>query len=506
MASALTERGSGVLLHLTSLPSRFGIGDLGPAGRNFIDWLEGGRQTYWQILPLNPTRPEHGNSPYYSFSAWAGNPLLISPEELAGQGLLTEADLSAQPEPPPGPVSFEDVTAGKAGLLDRAFYRFQERGDETAFKRFCEDNSAWLNDFALFSVLKDRFRDQAWSRWPAALRDRNKEALEAAWREEKKAVEKVCWLQYVFFDQWLALKDYGRSKGVKVIGDAPIYVTHDSVDVWAHPHLFQLDPKGRPLVVAGVPPDYFSQTGQRWGHPIYSWPALQEQGYAWWLDRLDHNLKLFDLLRIDHFRGLVGYWEIPAQEQTAVKGRWVEAPAADFLSAVAERFPEAPLIAEDLGVITPDVTEIRRRFGLPGMALLLFAFGPDLPTNPYAPHNIEPDTVVYTGTHDNNTAQGWFEEEASPEEKSRLLSYLGREVDQAEIHWELIRLAMMSVARTAILPMQDLLGLGQEARMNRPAKRKGNWRWRLKAEELSPVLADRLAEMTKIYGRTGRLF
>ena len=308
-------------------------------------------------------------------------------------------------------------------------------------------------------------------------------------------------LQYVFFQQWNSLRSYCNQRGIQIFGDIPIYVEHDGVDVWTNPELFKLDNGKKPQVVAGVPPDYFSETGQRWGNPIYRWDVLKDTGYAWWIRRLQHNIKLFDLIRIDHFRGFVGYWQVPAGEANAINGRWVEAPAEDFLNALLRRFPQLPIIAEDLGVITPDVREIMHRFELPGMKVLLFAFGDDLPTNPYIPHNLPRNCVLYTGTHDNNTTRGWFEREAAPEIKERLFRYLGREVPAEYIHWELIRLAMMSVANMVIFPMQDILGLGEEARMNRPATSQGNWQWQLSPEQLTPSLAERLLGMTELYGR-----
>jgi len=350
-------------------------------------------------------------------------------------------------------------------------------------------------------ALKSHFGGKAWSEWPQDIRDRQPQALQSAKKELYETVEKERFLQYLFFKQWGSLKDYCKEKNIQVIGDIPIYVNHDSVDVWAHPELFKLDDEKRPYVVAGVPPDYFSETGQLWGNPIYQWDVLKEKEYDWWVQRIAQTLKVYDLLRIDHFRGLVAYWEVPATEKTAINGNWIEAPVMDFLNHLTRRFPSLPIIAEDLGVITPDVREIMHHFELPGMKLLLFAFGDDLATNPYIPHNLPRNCVAYTGTHDNNTIRGWFEKEATPEIKRRLFRYLGRNVPVEELHWELIRLVMMSVANVTIFPMQDILGLGEEARMNQPSTLEGNWQWRLLPDLLTPDLTSTLREMTETYGR-----
>ena len=494
-------RGSGVLLHLTSLPSPFGIGDMGPWAYKFIDFLAESKQSYWQILPLNPTNLEHGNSPYYSTSAFACNALLISPELLVQDGLLDQQDLSHLDKFPEERVDYYKAKAYKEKLLHQAFEHFKTRKEPHEYEDFRAQNAQWLDDYALFTALKSHFKGEVWSEWPEAIRERRPADLQPIKKELDDEIEKEVFLQYLFFKQWHTLKNYCNEKGIGVIGDMPIYVVHDSADVWIYPELFKLDNEKRPYAVAGVPPDYFSETGQLWGNPVYKWDVLQARGYDWWIQRLEYNFKLFDFVRIDHFRGFVSYWEVPADEKNAIHGKWVKAPAEDFFSVVLDKFPKAPIIAEDLGLITPDVWEVMDHFGFPGMKVLLFAFGEDLPTNPYAPHNHIENCVVYTGTHDNNTARGWFEKEAKPEEKRRLALYLGREITGEEIHWELVRLAMMSVANTAIVPMQDILGLGEESRMNLPAKRDGNWKWRLLPDQLTPSLAEKLLEMTEIYGR-----
>ncbi|MFW6114699.1 MAG: 4-alpha-glucanotransferase, partial [Thermodesulfobacteriota bacterium] len=481
--------------------SAYGIGDLGPEAYRWADFLAETNQSIWQILPLSPTDLAHGNSPYQSVSAFAGNPLLISPELMASEGLIKQSDMQMAGPYQTGPVNYPAVITAKEHLLNLAYDRFRRKGKGLEYERFCAGNSSWLDDFALFTSLKDYFQGTSWIQWPQELRDRRPEALESLKGELYEACEKVKFFQYVFFQQWHALKAYCNCRGIQIFGDMPIYVIHESADVWANPELFILTNEKKPSVVAGVPPDYFSETGQLWGNPIYDWEVLQKSGYEWWIQRMEQNLRLLDLIRIDHFRGLVGYWAVPAGEMNAVNGRWIEAPAQEFLNTLLRRFPQVPIIAEDLGVITPDVRETMCRFELPGMKVLLFAFGEDLPTNPYIPHNLPRNCVLYTGTHDNNTARGWFEREAGPEIKERLFRYLGREASPETIHWDLIRLAMMSVANTVIIPMQDMLGLGEEARMNRPATTEGNWQWKLAPGQVTPSLTDALRGMTELYGR-----
>lgn len=497
----MTVRRSGVLLPVTSLPHGSGVGDLGPSAYAFADFLLSAGQRLWQILPLNPTDPSYGNSPYHSISSFAFNPPLISPELLVQDGLLNAEELPGASLFPEGRVAYRRAAVIKEKLFRSACERFLGGFDREGYDAFCREHAYWLDDFALFLALKSRFQGRPWNTWPDPLRDREPEALAAAWREHEEAIERTRVVQYLFFRQWQQLRSYCNERGIEMVGDVPIYVVLDSVDVWVSPELFKLDEEKRPIFVAGVPPDYFSETGQRWGNPVYRWDRLADQGYAWWISRIRHNLALYDRIRIDHFRGFVGYWEIPAEEPTAINGRWVEAPARDFFDCLLREFPDASIIAEDLGVITPDVHEVMEHFGLPGMKVLVFAFGPDLPTNPYAPHNHEWNCVVYTGTHDNNTARGWFEEEASPEDRARLCAYTGREVSSDNVAWVLIRLALGSVANTSILSMVDVLGLGGEHRMNRPAKSRGNWRWRMGKGQITDALAGRLREMTELFGR-----
>lgn len=497
----MNRRRSGILLHLTSLPSPFGIGDMGPWAYKFADFLAEAKQGLWQVLPLNPTDLACYNSPYHSCSAFACNPLLISPELLVGEGLLSRADLEPLPCLPDDRVDYQAASALKHGLFEKAYTRFKRGGDRPDYQQFCIKNAFWLDDFALFMALKSRSQGKTWHEWPRELRDRHPEALQSARKEDSDAVEKENFLQYLFFKQWASLKRYCNDKGIRLIGDIPIYVVYDSADLWVHPGLFNLDEEKRPLTVAGVPPDYFSKTGQLWGNPVYRWEVLKETGYEWWVQRMAHILNGFDLVRVDHFRGFVAYWEVPATEKNAINGRWVQAPAMEFFTHLSEKFPALPIIAEDLGTITPDVLEVMEHFRFPGMKVLLFAFASDSATNLYLPHNHVENCVVFTGTHDNDTARSWFEQEASREERSRLFAYLGREVAPEEIPWALIRLAMMSVAEKTILPMQDILGLGAGARMNRPARKEGNWQWRLLPRHLTPLLTRKLLEVTEVYGR-----
>ncbi|MGB6864751.1 MAG: 4-alpha-glucanotransferase [Candidatus Aminicenantaceae bacterium] len=495
------QRGSGVLLHITSLPSPYGIGDLGPGAYAFADFLAASKQRYWQVLPLNPTDLACANSPYHSFSAFAFNPLLISPDFLLEDGLLDPRDVGSLPIFSEESIDFRTVIPFKTRILFSAYERFKQRENKQCYEKFCEENVYWLDDYSLFVALKSRFRKRPWHKWPTEIKDRQRKAIDNMRADLTHEIRREKFLQYVFYKQWTSLKNYCNQKGIQVIGDIPIYVVHDSVDVWAHPELFKLDNNKKPYVVAGVPPDYFSNTGQLWGNPLYRWDVMQKRKYDWWVERMAHNLRLFDWVRIDHFRGFVGYWEIPAKEKTAIRGRWVKAPAIDFFKTIKQRFKPLPIVAEDLGIITPDVKEIMDLFDFPGMKVLLFAFGEDNPEHPYLPHTYRKNCLVYTGTHDNNTVQGWFNGEAKPEDKKRLFRTIGRFVPDKEIHWEFIRLGAMSMANTLIVPMQDILGLGVEARMNRPATKTGNWRWRLLPEQLTPALAQSLREITMTSGR-----
>ncbi len=491
-------RSSGILLPIQSLPSAFGIGDIGPAAHRFIDFLHEAGQHVWQILPVTPTRAEYGHSPYHSPSAFAFNPLLISPEKMVEDGYLQETDLQEIPFFPKSRLDYSATGKSKTTLFKKAFSRFRPKRD---FDDFCSQNAHWLEDFALFFALKIRFKGAPWHRWPEAIRDREPGALQAAGKRLSGEMAYVRFLQFLFYEQWRDLQRRCRARGIRIMGDLPIYVPHESADTWTHPYLFKLDSHMRPLAISGVPPDYFSKTGQRWGHPVFRWQAHRETGFDWWMRRIRHNLDLFDDLRIDHFRGFIAYWEISAGEKTAVNGRWRKAPAKEFFTTLFGCLPCPPIIAEDLGFITADVREVLREYDIPGMRVLVFGFDEHPGANPNAPHNISQNCVVYTGTHDTNTARGWFEEEAEKNGRERVFSYFGRNMTAAEFTEELIRTAFMSRARRCIIPMQDLLCLGSDARINRPGSHSGNWRWQLEKGQIHSVSASKLREMTKIFGR-----
>jgi 4-alpha-glucanotransferase len=497
----VNRRGSGILLHITSLPSKFGIGDLGPAAYHFVDFLKVSRNRYWQILPLNPSGTFVGSSPYASYSAFAGNPLLISPEGLVKDGLLQESELGSEPFAA-DKVDYKKVIVHKTRILQSAYDRHMLTAIlRPEFGEFCRNNESWLEDYGLFVALKQHFKEVYWLDWPVELRDRHPKAL-SEWRNKLKAqIIRAEFYQFLFFRQWFFLKSYCEKNGIEIIGDIPIYVSNDSADMWAHPELFKLDENKNPFVVSGAPPDYFSETGQRWGGPVYRWEAHKKTNFSWWLSRISQNLKLFHIVRLDHFRGFVAYWEIPAEEETAVNGKWVEAPVYEFFDTVKNHFPNAKIIAEDLGLITPDVKKVIEHYGFPGMKILQFAFGSDLPTNPYIPHNYSRNCIVYTGTHDNNTIQGWFKNEATAEDRQRLSEYLGHPVNPLQLHWDFIRLALSSVAETAVIPMQDYLGLGEESRMNFPQKTEGNWLWRVLPDQITSDLAQRLSHLNWFYSR-----
>jgi 4-alpha-glucanotransferase len=518
-------RKSGILLHPTSLPGRYGIGDLGNAAYRWIDFLAASRQTLWQVLPLGPTG--FADSPYACFSAFAGNPLLIDLEELVQEGDLEPTDLADVPAFPEQQVDYGAVIDFKMALLDKAARHFlnqaladQALADQAladqgaAFEAFSVANASWLDDYALFMAVKEQFEGMIWYDWEADIALRQPEAI-ARWKEraaERIAVHKV--FQFWFHEQWQALKAYANERDIQIIGDVPIFVAGDSADVWANRDLFHLDAQGRPTVVAGVPPDYFSETGQRWGNPLYRWDVMAERGYQWWIARIRATLELVDIVRIDHFRGFVAFWEIPASEPTAVHGRWVSGPGADLFEAIQGTLGELPIMAEDLGVITPEVIELRERFGFPGMKILQFAFDEDALRasfgeqassegakdwrNPFLPHNYTPDFVAYTGSHDNDTALGWYEK-ATPSQRQMALGYLDCEPD--DFNWAMIRQVIASVADTAIVPLQDILGLGSKARMNLPGTVGTNWKWRYTSGALEDQIADRLSALVQLYER-----
>ncbi|MBI5142130.1 MAG: 4-alpha-glucanotransferase [Nitrospirae bacterium] len=498
-------RSCGVLLHITSLPGRCEIGDIGPAAHGFLDFLREAGARYWQFLPLHPTDAGFGDSPYMSFSAFAGNPLLISPELLAVEKLLDSDDILQLAGLPTDSVDFERLIPAKESLLRKAFGRFVERGVPAEFDAFRSGNASWLPDYALFMALKGRYPSCAWNAWPGGLARREASAIKKARHELAAEIMYHEFLQYVFETQWHALKLAAQERGIGLIGDLPIYVGFDSADVWSAPDMFDLDPETLlPAHVAGVPPDYFSETGQRWGNPLYKWRTADDAPnmpvFDWWVARLGRMLDLVDLLRIDHFRGIEAYWEIPAEEKTAINGRWVKGPDAALFEHLQNRLGKLPILAEDLGIITPEVAELRDGFGFPGMKIIQFAFdsGPD---NPYLAFNYEsPNCVVYTGTHDNDTTVGWFRNAISEDGRNRVREHIGNGPDD-DIHWQIIRYALSSTARLAIIPVQDLLGLPSSGRMNTPGLPHGNWRWRCQADMLSHELGARLSSLLRLYRR-----
>jgi len=493
-------RGSGILLHITSLPGKYGVGDLGPGAYKFADFLAGSGQRYWQILPLNPPAERKSQSPYNCLSAFAGNTLLISPELLYKEGLLKKSETSDIGHFNNSRVAFEKVIQYKNRLFNLAFGRFKARRRPAGFERFCRANAYWLDEFAVFAALRQYFKGRLWCDWPVKLRDRDKDELGKVQRKYSDAIEREKFLQYVFFKQWHSLKTYCNKKQISLIGDMPIYVAYDSSDVWCYPDMFKLTKGKKMRYVTGVPPDLFSSSGQLWGNPVYNWNYMKKDKYGWWLKRMEHNFRLFDIIRIDHFRGFVAYWQIPAHHKTATKGRWVAGPKADFLDVVVKRFASSAVIAEDLGYITEEVTEIIHGYDLAVMKVLLFAFDGQSSRNKYLPHNYSSNCVVYTGTHDNNTVRGWYRQ-ASGRQRKQLFCYLDKRVNSSEVHRELIRLAMSSVADTAIIPLQDVLGLTGRARMNNPAGGQPNWRWRFEWRQFDRGIRRRLAGLTETYGR-----
>ncbi len=500
------QRTSGILLHPTCLPSQFGIGDLGKTAYEFVDFLERSGQKLWQVLPLGPTGYEH--SPYtMNFSAFAGNPLLISLELLAEEGLLSPDELTPLPpsvEVSPNAVNFDQVIPHKTKFLKLAYERFQASltgKQKTKFEQFCQEQSAWLDDYVLFMALLEA-NGESWNHWEPAIARREPSALKTQTEALQDSIMFHKFLQFKFVEQWLKLRAYANGKDIKIIGDVSIYVCHNSADVWANPEIFKLDPETfDPTFIAGVPPDYFSATGQLWGNPVYNWEQLQKTDFAWWIKRFQVTLQYVDLVRVDHFRGFEAYWQVPAGEENAINGEWIKGPDAEIFEKIRSTLGSLPILAEDLGIITPEVEQLRDRFEFPGMRILLFAFDGD-PANNYLPHNYVSNCVVYSGTHDNDTALGWWMQ-ASSKEKQQLAKYLGYSTDQEikEINWVLIRMALASVARLAIIPLQDILGLDNSGRMNDPSKIPGNWRWRYESEILTKEFSERLLDLTQLYSR-----
>jgi 4-alpha-glucanotransferase len=504
----MIQRSSGVLLHPTSLPGPYGIGELGSYAHAFVDWLAEAGQKYWQVMPLGPTG--YGDSPYQAFSAFAGNPYLISLADLRAQGLLFDSDFDVVPDFDPEHVDFGQQYIWRNQMLDRAFAHHdlrhltgeEDHGLQAAIDAFAEREAGWLDDYALYTAIKATQGGLAWNAWSEALRLRDPVAMAAVRQDLARDLRRVRFVQYLFFQQWDALRAYAAGKGVQVIGDIPIFVAMDSSDAWASPDLFLFDAQGQPTVVAGVPPDYFSETGQLWGNPLYNWPAMAENGYQWWIDRFRGSLRLYDVIRIDHFRGFAAYWEIPYPAETAIHGRWVPAPGHAMLQAVRDALGDFDIIAEDLGVVTPDVEALRDGFELPGMAVLQFAFGGgDFSVNAFLPDHLRENQVVYTGTHDNDTTRGWWVN-ASEEERHAYRVYTSSDPGEEEFAWNLTRMAWHARPKLAVVPLQDLLNLGSADRMNLPGTTGvHNWTWRYHSSELDPSLATRLRALTEEAGR-----
>ena len=500
----INERRSGVLLHITSLPAPYGIGNLGPAAYQFANFMNKAGLTYWQLLPLNPVEGASGYSPYSGLSAFAGNPLLISPELLVKSRLLERSDLDTRFKFNDEQVDFDKAIEFLLPLLNKAFRTFQDKGaakQREQYDQFCTTNAAWLDDFADYMAFRQHFQNEAWVMWPEPIRNRDKKALRDLRKELSDSIARERFLQFIFFEQWNDLKSHCDTKGVRLFGDIPFYVGHDSADVWANPGIFKLGNGDAPGFVAGVPPDYFSENGQLWGMPVFDWKALKKKKYDWWMQRMDQNLQMFDLVRLDHFRAFSAYWEVPAGHETAINGRWKEGPGGKLFELFQDKYGNLPIIAEDLGEIDQPVRDLMHDYELPGMKVLHFAFGDDMPKSGYVPHHHVPNAVVYTGTHDNNTTRGWFEKDLNAADRKRLSAYVQRKVTANNAADELIRLAFASVCHLAVVPMQDLLNLGQEAIMNRPSTASGNWAWRMKKGADSAALARRVKALNERYDR-----
>ncbi|MFN6946141.1 MAG: 4-alpha-glucanotransferase [Cytophagaceae bacterium] len=498
------DRRAGILMHITSLPSPYGIGDLGSEAKKFADFLSRSRQSYWQLLPMNPTESGMGHSPYSSISSMAGNTLLISPEELVKDGLLDPEEIKKHQISSKETVNFTEAEKIKQVLLDKAYTKFSNGSSgelKLEFEEFCQNEAFWLNDFALYVVLKNEQKNKAWFQWPEKYKYRDKKALQQFEENYREPIRKIKWLQFIFSYQWKSLRKYCNNCGVELFGDLPFYVSYDSADVWANPDIFSLDKNGKALGIAGVPPDYFNADGQLWGMPVFRWDVLKKRKYDWWIQRLKKNMELYDILRLDHFRAFADYWEVPAGETTAKNGVWKLGPGIDFFNAIKKALGDLPFIAEDLGDINEGVHKLRDDLRLPGMKVLQFAFGDDLPGSIYIPHNYTANYVAYTGTHDNNTTRGWYRQDAGQTEKKNLEKYSGMAVKENNVHLVLARMAMASVAQTAILPLQDVLGLDEKSRMNMPASVEKNWFWRLLPGQLTKMHEELLREWTKMYNR-----
>ena len=496
-------RASGVLLHISSLPSAFGIGDLGSESYKFVDLLAKNKQRIWSILPLSPTRLEDGNSPYQTSSAFAGNPLLISPEKLMENELVSKKNFHAATEPA-DKVNYEVVYQQKNMILQEAYDNFKKSKKQTinssfSFDNFCSENQNWLSTYALYAALRKK-TGKPWNLWPRTLRKRELQALQKKENSLKTEIEKEKFVQYLFFSQWRQLKDYCKTKQINIIGDMPFYIAHDSADVWANPEIFCLKPNGKPQFVGGVPPDYFSATGQLWGNPVYDLQKLKDTDFQWWINRISHALKLYDKLRLDHFRGFVAYWQVAASAKTAKKGSWVKSPSECFFEVLKSTYPSLPFVAEDLGMIDEPVRDAIKTLGVPGMRVLLFAFD-GAKDNSNLPQNHVENAVVYTSTHDTNTVKGWFMDEASAKEKRNFFKMIGTKAPEKDVNLEFVKSALASVADLSIIPLQDVLFLGSKARMNNPGKTGGNWEWRVTSEQLTDENFALLKKLTEKFNR-----
>jgi 4-alpha-glucanotransferase len=490
----MENRASGILCHITSLPSPFGIGDFGPGAYAFADFLAETKQSYWQVLPLNSTNPAKASSPFSSLSAFAGNVLLISPQLLVEEGFLSHVDIRSCPSDNQVAVNYPQVSLFKYEVLRKAYQAFKKPATKRyEYDLFCKENSKWLDDYAMYAALNQRYEGRQLSKWPELVKNRNPQELTRMREELKEGIDQEKFVQYIFFRQWFRLKSYCNDKGIQIIGDFPFFMDFNSADVWTHPQNFKLE------LEAGVPGDSFSKDGQLFDCTVYNWEAMKENRYGWWIARLKQMFRMYDVLRIDHFRGFVACWEVPAGEP-AVDGRWQPAAYYDFMNTLLKHVPSLPIFAEDLGVITADVREAMQTFNIPGIKILLGAFSRDMRYEAFMPHNHITNSVVYTSTHDSNTCQGWYEEKDNPDDKELFFKYLGRKTHD-EVSWEFVRLVLMSVAKTAIIPLQDILGLGKEARMNTPGKKGVNWQWRFKSEQITRQMKARLTEMTVVYGR-----
>jgi 4-alpha-glucanotransferase len=498
--AAMHDRLSGILLHVTSLPSYGGIGDFGPAAFAFVDFLHAAKQRLWQVLPLNPTG--YGSSPYSALSAFAGNPLLISLERLVQDGWIAGDRIAGLPGHD-GPANFGEATRLKLPLIEEAAANFLDHATDqqrAKFNKFCQDNLTWLPDYAMFNVLRRMHGYASWNDWPVEYSQRNHDALSGllATKGRELAIEQT--IQFFFTEQWCSLRAYCSARDIRILGDVAIFVNYDSADVWTHPEIFELDEHLRPIRVSGVPPDYFSATGQRWGNPLYKWGLLRERGFDWWVARIRRSLALYDTVRLDHFRGFEAYWSIAAEDETAINGQWVKAPGNELFQRLRDVFGVLPFVAEDLGLITPEVDELREHFGMPGMRILQFGFS-DRAAHLYLPHKFIPNTVAYTGTHDNNTTLGWWREDLNDGDRRNVQDYLQTIQHEGDIVWAMMRAASRSVANVCIFPMQDVLHLGSEARMNTPSAADGNWSWRYDSNALHPDFITQLAALSEMTDR-----